>query len=253
MPVETLELDSFNEADVCTFAGNFFRGGPRESAVYSFLRESSTIPELRGNPLMLSVLCSLYEAGRRLPANRAEPYGSCATMLFEVWDERCDLRSAVAHEDIAEAATLRLAFDVFSAGEEEFTSELVLSVIESSLAESLGARGATTERLARAILDKWLGRQWLLTAVGTRKGQDYLRFSHRTFLEYFAALHFVRRSSSDDELATILLHRMRSREGLNQLHLIFELCRKSRPSLPARLMGLFTVEGVEGAGASVPG
>jgi len=49
----------------------------------AFLAESASVPDLRSNPLLLSLMCILYRGKGSLPRNRAEVYGQCATLLSE--------------------------------------------------------------------------------------------------------------------------------------------------------------------------
>lgn len=63
----------------------------RQDKVKAFLDESSIVPDLRSNPLMLSLLCNIYKGENYIPPNRPEVYNKCSVMLFERWDKSRNL------------------------------------------------------------------------------------------------------------------------------------------------------------------
>ena len=84
----------FADAQVGDYVRNWFaqedRIEPSEAHVWAstFMDESAGIPDLRSNPLMLSLMCILYRGEGSLPRNRAEVYEQCANLLFHKWDAR---------------------------------------------------------------------------------------------------------------------------------------------------------------------
>jgi hypothetical protein len=52
----------------------------------AFVTESAPIPDLRSNPLMLSLMCVLYRGEGYIPQHRVQVYRSCADLLFHRWD-----------------------------------------------------------------------------------------------------------------------------------------------------------------------
>ena len=63
--------------------------------------------------------------------------------------------------------------------------------------------------VARDFVAFWRGRMWVFTDVGTtRSGERLYSFTHRTFLEYFAAAHLAFDSDSPEELAQRLAPRL---------------------------------------------
>ena len=70
------------------------------------------------------------------------------------------------------------------------------------------------ERLAREVVERCRGRGWIFTDIGlNEQGEEYFSFTHRSFLEYFAAQHLVRTTLSSTELARELLPYILSARG----------------------------------------
>jgi hypothetical protein len=60
---------------------------------------------------------------------------------------------------------------------------------------------------ARQFIDFCKNRAWILTDTGaTRTGVSLFQFTHRTFLEYFAA-EYIKRSFSEDEISNLIVQR----------------------------------------------
>ncbi len=51
------------------------------------LKDSEMIQDLRSNPLMLALLCTIYHEEHYIPRHRPDVYEKCAIMLFERWDK----------------------------------------------------------------------------------------------------------------------------------------------------------------------
>lgn len=86
---EVYGLAEFSDDDVETFVTRWFMqvdGASEDKAralAASFTEESSAVPDLRRNPLMLSLMCIIYRGQNWIPRNRPEMYEYCAKLLFE--------------------------------------------------------------------------------------------------------------------------------------------------------------------------
>ncbi|WP_191243511.1 NACHT domain-containing protein [Amycolatopsis deserti] len=208
-------LPDFNPAQIRNYVDSWFRfvAGPDailpSARATAFLRDSEHIHELRSNPLMLSLLCLLYEYEGWIPENRLQVYKECANLMFVRWDRA---RRVNAKETTLGSTHIWFLFqelgywfftkDVTTAP----TERAVHQVIERFLARELQDHvTADTSIEATDFLEFCAGRAWLLTRVGsTAKGERLFDFTHRTFMEYFAAEYLTRHSDSIDEfVATI--------------------------------------------------
>ncbi|MGW3958982.1 NACHT domain-containing protein [Amycolatopsis sp. NPDC005003] len=205
-------LPDFDPPQIRSYVDSWFQFVASPEAILpstradAFLRESEHIHELRSNPLMLSLLCLLYEYEGWIPENRLQVYKECANLLFVRWDRA---RRVNAKETTLQSTHIwylfqELGFWFFTKDAETSPTErAVHKVIESFLAREIQQHlTAGTSIEATDFLEFCAGRAWLLTRVGsTAKGERLFDFTHRTFMEYFAAEYITRHSDSVDELA----------------------------------------------------
>ena len=109
-------LGSFRNEDVVAYAGKWFAqetdANPGEAE--AFLSESESVPDLRSNPLLLSLMCILYRGEGSLPRNRAEIYQQCANLLFRRWDARRRIHQDLRAGHLLEPALRHLAWWLFT-------------------------------------------------------------------------------------------------------------------------------------------
>lgn len=214
-----LDATHFNEAQLYPFtpeqsaeyARNWFSldedtpPNERESLASNFIEDCHLVHDLSTNPLMLSLLCSTYRDKRSIPRNRAEVYEKCAVLMFETWDSRraipgpgfgAQLRAAVQH----------LAWQLLNRPDvdQDITAHELINELAAYFEKRTGNREqADTE--ARSFMEFCTGRAWVLTDIGASRTEPRYSFSHRTFMEYFAAEYLVRMCDSRaEEILTTL-------------------------------------------------
>jgi hypothetical protein len=173
----------------------------------SFLKESESASDLRQVPLMLSLLCILYRGEGSLPRKRSELYEQCAKLLFDKWDSRRGIHQDLRVGHLIEPALQHLAWWLFT------DDDARLAVTESELVSQttafLHGRGFESESDAKAAAAEFVefcrGRMWVFTDVGTSPaGEDLYAFTHRTFMEYFAAARIAYDSDAPEQLGITL-------------------------------------------------
>lgn len=178
--------------------------------VAAFLRESEHLLELRSNPLMLSLLCMLYQSEGYIPENTAEVYRECSELLLVRWDSVSEVPSLIKSSvKLAKFLVQELAHYFFyaigssgDAATESTLRRMVISHLEER--EEEGVR--TYDQQAQEFLDYCAERAWVLTQVNvTSAGERVFGFTHRTFMEYYTARHLLRTIESAEELAERLL------------------------------------------------
>ncbi|MEV8438274.1 NACHT domain-containing protein [Actinosynnema sp. NPDC051121] len=187
--------------------------GERVALARSFLRESREIPELRSNPLLLALLCEMYSREHFIPRNLAEIYEQCALMLFNRWDSMRDIGLPVQFHGRLRGAVQNLAWRMFTAeeaGKSLPRHRIVRLLVEYLVAKKFDEDEATAT--AERFLEFCTGRAWVLTDVGTTDSIPQYGFTHRTFLEFFAAEHLVRTHSTPERLWTALKCRVEAGE-----------------------------------------
>ncbi|WP_157732598.1 NACHT domain-containing NTPase [Cellulomonas sp. PSBB021] len=203
------ELAGFNSSDVNNYVARWFsyvEELPTEAArkkAAEFAAESEAIADLAATPLMLSLMCIIYRGQGYLPRNRPEVYRRCATLLFETWDRSRQIRVELRTSSQMDNAIKHLALWIFT---NEDRAEAVLeSEIKAEVARFLQTTfddDAERESAAQEFVDFCRGRAWVLSETGLDpSGQPLFKFTHRTFLEYFAAYELTRRSDGPEALA----------------------------------------------------
>lgn len=187
------------------FALNVDGDDDGELTPIGFLRDSEHIAELRANPLMLSLICSIYRYEGYIPENRPEVYEECAELLFDRWDRARRIPRAIAVDRNARYLVQELAYFFFKSqsaqggvGERQLQQLIVQFMLANRVADAEDARAQ-----AAGFLEFCAGRAWLLTKTGTGgKNSRQFNFTHRTFMEYFAARYIARNATSPQSLAT---------------------------------------------------
>ncbi|MFC9767713.1 NACHT domain-containing protein [Rhodococcus jostii] len=205
-----VRLDQFDEEQFYEYCRRWFESRQRPDLIESFVHDSDTVRDLKFNPLMLSLLCALYREHGAIPTDRRGVYAQCADLLFRRWDSHRQIEHLGAMPKFAERLMQEIARWVYNSpsvqdGVEE--SQLI-KILAHSLVDRDGFDRSDAERDAKSFVEFCAGRAWLLASFGVNhRGQRIFRFTHRTFLEYFAAESFVKRAANVDEICVEILSR----------------------------------------------
>jgi hypothetical protein len=189
-----------------------------ENESQAFLTESAGAPDLRYNPLMLSLMCILYRGAGSLPRDRAGIYSRCAELLLGKWDESRRIHHELQAGHLVESAIRHLAWWLFNR-EDSRTSVTERALVEET-AGFLHGRGFESVEDARSAAREFVRfcgeRMWVLSDAGTTMdGEKLYAFTHRTFLEYFTAAHLATVSDTPEDLARVLAPQVSSVKGWN--------------------------------------
>ena len=210
-------LGGFGDDEVTEYARKWFRSqeglAPAEATAKAkaFLAESGHAKDLRANPLLLSLMCILYRGAGSLPGDRAGIYARCAELLLRKWDEQRDLYRKLGSDHLVEPTLRYLAWWLFTRENSQTTATELELIVKA--AEFLYERDYETEdqarKAARDFVEFCRGRMWVFSDAGTTAdGEKLYGFTHRTFLEYFAAWHLAVTSDSPEDLARTLAPRI---------------------------------------------
>lgn len=202
-------LQPFSEAQVVEYVERWFAKSPDgDDRARAFLREISSVPDLPQNPLMLSLLCTLYKARGHIPRNRRQVYSQCADLLFNRWDSMRLIDQPVDHVQHGQDLMEDLALWFFkSRSAQRGVGEGQLRKVLSNFFESTaGALKADAKHRASGFLDFCSDRAWLLGRSGTNEyGERVFVFTHQTFMEFFASEGMARSAKSSEELADTII------------------------------------------------
>jgi hypothetical protein len=205
----SFRLGGFRDTDVTAYARKWFalQEGASKGDAETFLAESESVPDLRANPLLLSLMCILYRGDGSLPRNRAEVYEQCARLLFKRWDSHRHINQELLAGRYVEPILRYLAWWLFTRDNAQ------TSVTERELVAAttgfLHGRGFESEDDAREAALQFIeyscGRLWVFNDAGTSAtGEKLYAFTHRTFLEYFAACQIAYDCDTPEKLARTL-------------------------------------------------
>jgi hypothetical protein len=181
----------------------------------AFMDESTGVTDLRTNPLMLALMCILYRGEGSLPRTRAEVYEECANLLFRKWDARRRIHVHLRAGHLIEPSLRHLAWWLFT------RDQARPAVTERELVDEttafLHGRGFESESEARDAASEFVdfcnGRMWVFSNTGTTvEGIPLYSFTHRTFMEYFAAAHLAYSCDTPERLARALAQRLARNE-----------------------------------------
>ncbi|WP_197498144.1 NACHT domain-containing NTPase [Mycobacterium sp. 1165196.3] len=198
-----LELDEFNDEQFREYCRNWFRLKDRNDLVQSFLADSDSVTDLRYNPLMLSLLCALYREHGAIPTDRRDVYRQCADLLFRRWDAHRQVEHDSSMPKYAERLMQEIAYWVYSstAAQAGIEEAQLVKILAHFLRDRGGYDPGDAENASKDFVNFCAGRAWLLGSFGSNKrGQRIFSFTHRTFLEYFAAEALTRRAENEIEV-----------------------------------------------------
>ncbi|HUQ54153.1 NACHT domain-containing protein [Lentzea sp.] len=206
-------LPDFDDAQVAHYVRTWFslmhsHSGINGTHSSAFLNDSEHVRDLRSNPLMLSLLCMLYQSEGYIPENSADVYRECAELMLVRWDSVSQVPSLIRSSvKLAKFLVQELAQHFFfalggqgAAGERELERLVVAHLVEREDEDTL-----TYHQQAQAFLNYCAARAWVLTQVGTSSnGERRFGFTHRTFMEYYTACHILRKEPTVRGLVDVL-------------------------------------------------
>ena len=219
-----VEMADFNEAQTRRYIKNWFGSTP-DRHLYQLDEEMETASrcwealnteehratkELAQNPLLLTLLCMVYDNSQNFPRNRADLYEKALSIFLEEWAAEKRIRreeSISQYLDIA--AEKRMLSNIAAKNFEEnrpfFSQDELINQIQKF---GEGDTNTPPKFNASKILETILVDQGLIV----ERFRDFYSFSHLTFQEYLTAKYIVRDTRSIRGLAKKHLHNGQWRE-----------------------------------------
>ncbi|MBD2121369.1 NACHT domain-containing NTPase [Trichocoleus sp. FACHB-262] len=201
-----VEVADFNDEQIIDFAGRWFEAKQLPEKTKRFLaklRAHPRIQELATNPLLLTLLCLVFEGRTDFPANRSELYEEGLDVLLKKWDGTRSIEREQIYRELSlkrkEDLLSQLAFTTFEPGNYFFKQKDAERLIEAYIQNLPGAQ-ADPEALqlgSEAVLKSIEAQHGLLV----ERARGIYSFSHLTFHEYFTA----RELETQDDLHQILM------------------------------------------------
>ena len=166
----------------------------REARLRHSIRIVPSVAQLASSPLLLSMI-ALVNHSHELPTQRASLYAECSRLLLERWktDEAVQAVKDTAGMSITlfsradkEALLADLAWRMQDeAGLANLVPQAVLEAVVLEHVQLQGLKQAEPKLVMQALITQLRERHHVLCWLGAQS----FAFVHRTFLEYYAALH----------------------------------------------------------------
>lgn len=173
------------------------------------LKSHPPIRDLATSPLLLTLLCLVFEDSGDFPANRSELYQNGVDVLLKKWDIKRNIERDQVYKKLSlkrkEDLLSHIAYRTFETGNYFFKQKDVERQIREFI-ENLPGASTDEQELeldSEAVLKSIEAQHGLFV----ERARGIYSFSHLTFHEYFTARHIAAKcspSSIDDLILTIL-------------------------------------------------
>lgn len=123
-----VEIADFDWEHITIFANNWFKNKPIKPKTFlTRIENDEPIKELATNPLLLTLLCLVFEESGSFPGNRAALYKEGIDALLKKWDARRGIQRDEVYQKLwtqrKEDLLSKLAWETFSPGEYFFKQD----------------------------------------------------------------------------------------------------------------------------------
>jgi hypothetical protein len=191
--VKEVEIVPFSQKQIEQYIETWFRnaaGYLNDDTVSasSLIRELRNKPQIRGlaqNPLLLSLICSLYqEKGLTLPARRCHVYEQAVRYMLGKWSKKRNPELNDAWIDAKTELLEELAYQFSCDGKEIFTERELRYKIDKYL-RGENASSDFRDKKASCLIKELSEQDGILQKL--HEDGEYYLFLHRTFQEYLTA------------------------------------------------------------------
>ncbi|MEU8056044.1 AIPR family protein [Microbispora bryophytorum] len=204
----SFEMAEFDDEQADRYIEKWFERKPPHLAT-AFKSESKNVSDLRRNPLMLAMTCHLYEGIGDIVKKRSDLYQAYWETWVQRWDDLRGIERA-AHLEKGYASILgAVALVMLRNGVSRISARDFHRFAADAFNDRLHHRNAAEE--AARELAEVLNTQLVVTSEGDGSGRTY-SFTHRTLMEYTAALHIIDDCRDPEDAAKRLLGLMRGSE-----------------------------------------
>ena len=195
-----VEVANFQPLHISRFAQRWFANNPRHTEL--FLRkveDNKSIQELATNPLLLTLLCLVFDEYGDFPANRSELYREGLDVLLKKWDVKRNIERHQLYKNLSmqrkEDLLGQVACETFKRGDyffrqidlENYITDYIRNLPKAHNSED--SLQLDSEAIIKAIESQH--------GLFVERAKGIYSFSHLTFQEYLAAREFVYNGNSE--------------------------------------------------------
>lgn len=191
-----VEMADFDEEQIVSFSTRWFSAHNETQKARAFLdklKANSPLRELASNPLLLTLLCLVFQDRNDFDGNRADLYKQGLDILLYRWDARRDIERDFpvgVTRAVLESLLSEIAYTRFLTGEFFFGQTKLEEQIAAFLQRRPGRHDNPVAEPAQ-VLNSVEAHIGLLVA----RAMNVYSFSHLTFQEYLTAQQVVRKPS----------------------------------------------------------
>ncbi len=209
-----VEIADFDAQQIATFATKWFAptSSIKGNRFIQKFKENEPIQELATNPLLLTLLCLIFEESADFPlSNRSELYKEGLELLLKKWDVSKNIERSQIYKKLSvqqkENLLSQIALTTFSRGDYFFKKNELKQYIADYIGNLPGVSTdiLTLQRDSEAVLKSIEAQHGLLV----ERARGIYSFSHLTFHEYFTAREIV--ASPDPQALEMALKQLVSR------------------------------------------
>ena len=208
------EVCEFTEEQISMFSRNWFatKKSPQKTDKFiNRIQKDEEISEIATNPLLLTLLCMVFEDSEEFPKNQAELYQEGLDVLLRKWDVSRAIERPETYRKLSknkkEDLLSKIAHATFEKDEGLFKRKTIENQIREyiyNLPRSISAP-EDVDPDCKSVLDSMIAQHGLITEVA----KDIFSFSHRTFHEYYVSLKIVKTLDPEEQkkvLESLALH-----------------------------------------------
>jgi predicted NACHT family NTPase len=193
-----VEVADFDDKQIATFARKWFQAKEAAKAE-EFIRQlgkNDPIRELATNPLLLTLLCLVFEESAKFPGLRSELYEEGVDILLRRWDETRNIEREQVYKNLSlqhkKDLLSQIALTTFQQGDYFFKQKQLEQYIYDYIRHLPDAQNKpeALQLNSEAVLKSIEAQHGLLV----ERAKNIYSFSHLTFQEYFTAKRVMERA-----------------------------------------------------------